>query len=245
MGFPTYCCSNCDPEACLQLVKYMHRLTIDNFDLAIEDPNTLMDLPGYIAEVHKELPMVRKKASQVSVSRDHDLDQITQELLKTFEKHYYDRFGRDDRLTSMDYFSEEDAWRIVSKMDTIQTSADVWKILKCDILIGGVEKLFECLRNWRDSCYGQKHYENLETLRRQNEERAEEEQNQAWEKEVEKIERTKQNQENIRLAAEAKMVRDTTRKRKAEAKEADQKKTRLTSERNKRMLSGLKTGKSL
>lgn len=61
LGFPKCRCSHCDTAGCELLLKYMRRLTIDNFEDALKDPRLLEDLPGYQDEDLNDHARLKKK----------------------------------------------------------------------------------------------------------------------------------------------------------------------------------------
>lgn len=59
-----------------------------------------------------------------------------------------------DQLRTSDYLDETDIWWILDEINTIKAREDIFEILGCDILPGGVAKLFECIQDWKSSTLG-------------------------------------------------------------------------------------------
>lgn len=197
------------------ILKYMARLTIKNFDRCLEDPNLLTQLPGYPEEVI-DLPSIIKKKNSKRVEQEEDLETLASELLQRYKDHHFKIFLASDRLKPTDYFSEEDAWRVCSQVDSIKDSDDILKILHCDILKGGVNKLFEGLSDWRNGSLGQRQLENLKRKQVEVECLAEQEKEIARSKDRDRKIRTEENELNKKLEIERKRMIQETRKRKAE-----------------------------
>lgn len=101
-----------------------------------------------------------KKKLRVLV-HEPGLKSLVIKLLKTYEEHHGGQYPSGDRLRPTDYFSEEDAWRVSGQIDSIQGSQDILNILDCDILKGGVNRLFESLVEWRNGSAGQRRLEDM------------------------------------------------------------------------------------
>ncbi|EGG07847.1 uncharacterized protein MELLADRAFT_85129 [Melampsora larici-populina 98AG31] len=80
--------------------------------------------------------------------------QLAEELIRTIEEHHRDLIDDQDRLRPSDYIDDNDVWRILNKIYTIQTIEDVFEILGCDILPGGVEKIYNCIFEWKSGSVG-------------------------------------------------------------------------------------------
>ncbi|KAH9811392.1 hypothetical protein DFH28DRAFT_900968 [Melampsora americana] len=268
-------CSNCESEACKQLVSKMKWLTISNFDMAVQNPE-VMDNAGparvcvesslnvlnnvrNLEETHEsddpDAPIVNQKLN-APPPRRIELNELANQLTLTIEEHHQLLMENQDRLKTSDYVDDNDIWRILDKIHTIKNQNDIFNLLGCDILPGGVAKLFECINKWKLSTLGAQAISQMrareaatrlvqaETLSRLQKQHAEREEK-AQEDRVLKENKRKLHQMTQLAEQEAKRQRktDIERKRAAAAKsKADQEAKRAS---NARMLAGLKAGKSM
>lgn len=159
-------------------------------------------------------------------------------------------------MKASDYLDDDDIWRISSKIYTIEAPDDVFQILGCDILPGGVLKLFNCIQDWKKDSVGVEamaklrsreaatrliQSETLIRLQRQQDERAA------------KANEERAQKENKRKLQEGKRLTDSITKRQkrdeAERRRLNQmnSKARKAEERaqNVRMMAALHSGKTM
>lgn len=244
MGFQRCRCSHCDKAGCDLILKYMSRLNIENFEDALKEPTLLPDLVGYSEENLIDHSAHRKCASKLPV-HEPELESLVIKLLKTYEDHHRTLFNSSDRLRPKDYFSEEDACRISSQIDSIEVSEDIFNIMKCDILKGGVDKLFESSVDWRNGLVCQRRVEDLMDKQREMAKAAEEARKLARWKEEEKQKRTEDHERKKRLQKEKYQMIQDVRKRKAGVTLEAKKKAKEVAKVNKQMIQRLKDGLSL
>lgn len=170
-GMPACRCSNCKPEACKLLSTKSKWLTVSNFDTSLENPETLNHLDPEKSQGNDsgfklnninmfEQSMVIEKNNRPASQR-LELIPLAELLSRTFEIHYQELMNNEERLQASDYLEEDDIWRILNKIHTIEIQEDVFNILGCDILQGGVVKLFDCIQFWRADSVGVEAMEKL------------------------------------------------------------------------------------
>ncbi|EGG07846.1 uncharacterized protein MELLADRAFT_85128 [Melampsora larici-populina 98AG31] len=185
-----------------------------------------------------------------------ELKPLAEILTRTIEDHHLLLMEDQDRLKPSDYIDEDDIWRILYKIYTIDAIDDVFKILGCDILPGGVEKIYKCIAEWkldsvgvqairemrtREAAIRVQQAETLARLQKQQEER----EKKAQEARTLKEEKKKRlSVDRLAESAAKKIRKEESQKRKdsvAHAK-AIQEANRAA---NARMIAGLAAGKSM
>lgn len=161
-------CSNCEPEASKQLSLRMKRLTNGNFDAGLQNPLSFPnpssarsisegDCEDLLEETNNEdyanVPMINQKPNN-RPARKIELIPLAKQLGCAMQDLHQTLMGKADRLRSTDYVDEDDIWRILDRIYTINTEDDVYQILGCDILPGGVAKLFDSIREWKRGTVG-------------------------------------------------------------------------------------------
>ncbi|EGF98851.1 uncharacterized protein MELLADRAFT_95094 [Melampsora larici-populina 98AG31] len=261
-------CSNCEPEASKLLAAKMKWLTTSNFDAAIKNPEALADLArqrsnvdaGDIAEdipteLDPDAPITNRKPNGPPPRRI-ELMELANQLTLTIKEHHLALMEGHDRLKASAYLTDDDIWRILDRIYTIKTHDDVYNILGCDMLPGGVAKLFKCIEEWNSSSLGAQamtemrareaatrliQAETLTRLQKQHEER----ELKAQEARAVKSNKRKQHEVDQLAETEAKRQRkdEKDKKKQAAAKSKADKDARIAA--NKRMMDGLHAGKSI
>ncbi|EGF98781.1 uncharacterized protein MELLADRAFT_113255 [Melampsora larici-populina 98AG31] len=155
-GFPSCKCSNCDSEAADYLVHNLPRLCKGNYKQAMKD---LFNVEGFTYPKEKEGTKVSaddgKGSGSKSVKKkrgallDPALEELADELVYIFDLHYQDIFGEDDYCESTDYFGLDEAKGIVQSLDNITCASDVKKLMGGDLLVGGVDTVFNYISDWK------------------------------------------------------------------------------------------------
>jgi hypothetical protein len=218
----------------------------------LNNVNNLGDTPE---SDNDDAPIVNQKPN-APPPRRIELNELANQLTLTIQEHHQLLMENQDRLKTSDYLDDDDIWRILDKIHTVKNQDDIFKILGCDILPGGVAKLFECIDKWKLSTLGAQAISHMrtreaatrlvqaETLSRLQKQHAEREEK-VREDRVRKENKRKLHQMTQLTEQEAKRQRknDIEKKRLAAAKsKADQDAKRAS---NARMLAGLKAGKSM
>lgn len=265
-GMPKCRCSNCEAEACKILSTRGKWLTVSNFDAGLANPESLEGLgsgrredddPDFRPEVFNDpdASIVNQK-NKGPPGRRIELIALAELLTRTFENHHEQLMNGEDRLKASDYLDEDDIWRILNKIYLIRTQADVLDILGCDILPGGVVKLFDCIANWRADSVGVEAMERLRAresatrliqaetlirLQKQYDERA----LKALEEQTQKANKRKQIESNRLAGSAAKRQRKETIENKRRAKEEFKIKKKADRPKNARMMEALRAGKTM
>ncbi|KAH9820092.1 hypothetical protein DFH28DRAFT_885469 [Melampsora americana] len=256
-------CSNCEPEASRQLALRMKWITNHNLDASLQDPISLPNLKSarLVLEskddelnngIDPDAPIINQKPN-APPPRRIELMPLAVQLSLIIKKHHNEVMGSADRLRASDYVDDSDVWRILDKIYSINTEKDVYKILGCDILQGGVAKLFNHIQVWKMGKDGSEalskmrareaatrviQASTLARLTKQHEER------EAKLKEARILTEKKRNQNKLDQLAEREAKRQRKEEREAKKIAADRVKAMKEAQRamNARMITGLKTG---
>lgn len=265
-GMPACRCSNCEPESCKLLFSKGKWLNVCNFDIALDNPECLIHVEEERSiedssrldrdEVDDpDEPIVNQK-EKGPPNRRIGLMPLAELLVKTFEEHHENLMKHEDRLKASDYLDIDDIWRILNKIYTIQTETDLLDILGCDILPGGVFKLFNCIKAWKDDSVGVqamaelrareavtrvRQAETLTRLQRQHDDRAAKIQEERTRKENKR----KQQQDNQVAGSLAKRHRKEEKEKKKKAQEESNKKRNEERARNVRMMASLHAAQTM
>lgn len=265
-GMPACRCSNCEPEACRLLAANGKWLTLSNFDTCLANPEALSDFEREKANKddirlvlddidNPDAPIVNQK-SKGPPARRLELEPLAELMSLTMQNHHEALMENQDRLKAADYLDDDDIWRILNKIYTIDTQDDIYQILGCDILPGGIVKLFECIKDWKADSVGVQamaklrsredatrtlQAETLDRLQKQHDERATQVHNERTRRE------SKQKEKQFNRLAESAAKRQ--RKEKSELKKIAEEKLKFKKDedraRNVRMMSSLRAGKSM
>ncbi|EGG03571.1 uncharacterized protein MELLADRAFT_89945 [Melampsora larici-populina 98AG31] len=170
---PACRCSNCEPEASKLLAANMKWLTLSNFEAGLKNPDILAKLGRQHSnndelnkneEAHDDLdpdaPIINPKPNGPPLCRV-ELMQLVENLTLTIKEHHRVLMDDEDRLKASDYIDDNDIWRVLNKIYTIETYEDVYEILGCDILPGGVAKIVDCINEWKSGDAGSQALSNL------------------------------------------------------------------------------------
>ncbi|EGG10129.1 uncharacterized protein MELLADRAFT_60596 [Melampsora larici-populina 98AG31] len=258
-------CSNCEPEASRQLALRMKWITNNNFDAGLQDPISLPNSKSARIvleacddasnQIDLDAPIINQKRN-VPPPRKAELNQLAKQLSGIIFLHHKELMGDSDRLRASAYLDENDIWRVLDKIHTIKTENDVYGILGCDILPGGVAKLFIHIQDWKMGTNGSEALAairareaetrvmqaiTLARLTKQHEER------EARLKEARDLTEKKRRQSKLDNLAEVEAKRQRKENKDAKKKAADRLKAEKEAQRvvNLRMLTSLKTGQTM
>ncbi|KAH9806823.1 hypothetical protein DFH28DRAFT_919178 [Melampsora americana] len=263
-------CSNCEREASKVLAANIKWLTISNFDAAMKDLEFLAALAwnksnNEVAineeiptETNPDAPIVNQKVNGPPPRRI-ELMQLAHLLICVIEEHHRVLMDDQDRLKPSDYVDDNDIWRILNKIYTIQTVEDVYEILGCDILPGGVKKIFNCIFEWKSGSVGVqainemrvqeaatrvKQAETLLILQKQHEEREVKAQEACTLRTLKENQQKRRNLDRLAETTAKKQQKEESNKRKASLAKAkaDQE---LARAKNARMIAALASGKTM
>ncbi|EGF97094.1 uncharacterized protein MELLADRAFT_70220 [Melampsora larici-populina 98AG31] len=155
-------CSNCEPEVCRKLAAQMKWLTMANFKAGLQNPDILPHLE--VAAPMASWDTVEDENAEVDAPtfnqnpkrpppRRNELIQLADLLTLTVKQHHQKLMTNADQLRPTDYVDDDDIWRVLDKIHHIQSKNDVFKILGCDLLLGGVKLMFDYQRLAGRKCW--------------------------------------------------------------------------------------------
>ncbi|EGG00535.1 uncharacterized protein MELLADRAFT_93207 [Melampsora larici-populina 98AG31] len=253
----------------------MKWLNNNNFDAGLQKPESLPnstsarlrleskgDEEEGLEETNHEndpdAPIINRKFNAPPPLRI-ELIPLAEQLALTINDHHKTVMGKADCLRSSNYVDEDDIRRILDRIYTIETDKDVYNILGCDILAGGVAKLFNSIQEWKTGTIGSQaisqmrareaatRLEQGRTLARLQKQQAERVERESKMKEARILtdQKRKKNKEDSLAEKEAKKQRkeQSNEKKKMAAKLKDEQETRRIV--NARMIAGLSAGKTM
>ncbi|KAH9816483.1 hypothetical protein DFH28DRAFT_1159692, partial [Melampsora americana] len=257
-------CSNCEPEESKLLAANMKWLTLSNFDVAVKDPKALaewarqrseLDPTNVTEEIPSELdpdaPIINQK-SHGPPPRRIELMQLAEELTLTVKDHHLVLMEGQDRLRPSDYINDDSIWRVLNKIYKIHAVEDVFGILGCDILPGGVKKIYDCIVRWkldsvgvqamaemraREAATRRTQADTLSRLQKQHDER------EAKAQEARTLKENKRKRQNVDRLEKKKRKEETLQRKASLAKAKAHQEVKRA--KNARMIAALASGKSM
>jgi hypothetical protein len=144
-GFPKCTCSNCEPESSQWVMDNFKRMTTDNFNSFISDSPKDIAILNPPSEVH---PVEKEDiVSRIGQKPLEDiLEKMAQELVKNFDKLFYNQMKDHAAYPPSVYFSITQARKIGKNVEKI-TSGNIQKLIGSETIPGQMVMLVKDVKS--------------------------------------------------------------------------------------------------
>ncbi|EFP77101.1 uncharacterized protein PGTG_03057 [Puccinia graminis f. sp. tritici CRL 75-36-700-3] len=146
LKFDRCACSNCEPEAAVQIHDSAHLFTKENFEDILSDPSRFAaDLPAYI-KPKKKRHTTKKYKSRFSKAV---VKKIADDLVVNFESFYHDLMGEKPELKAARFFGEAKAKLVAEAFEDIHEPGLIARLIGGEWFEKQLETMFAFVESYK------------------------------------------------------------------------------------------------